>query len=63
MKLSERQSCRQILNLRCAARVLGVRPENLKREAEAGRVPCARLGDEFVFSLSHLERTLEQEAS
>lgn len=52
-----------LLPLKSAARALGVKPESLKAEADAGRVPFTKLGDEYVFALQALERSLERRAA
>jgi hypothetical protein len=44
--------------LKSAARVLGVKPANLQSEADAGRVPFTKVGDEYLFALAALEETL-----
>ncbi len=48
----------KLLSLRTAARAIGVRPENLRAEADAGNVPHIRLGDDYLFVLKSLETTL-----
>ena len=48
----------KLLPLKSAARVLGVKPDNLRREADAGRVPFTTCGDEYLFALAALEATL-----
>jgi hypothetical protein len=51
-----------LLPLKAAARVLGVRPDSLRSEADAGRVPFTKIGDEYLFLLSALEAVLVQRA-
>lgn len=56
---------RQIANLfplRSAARILGVKPASLQSEADAGRVPFTKCGDEYLFSIKALEKTLLERA-
>lgn len=38
--------------------MLGVKPENLRSEADAGRVPFTKVGDEYLFALMALEQAL-----
>jgi hypothetical protein len=47
-----------LLPLKAAARVLGVKPESLRSEADASRVPFTKVGDEYLFALEALEKTL-----
>jgi hypothetical protein len=48
----------KLLPLKTAARAIGVRPENLRAEADAGKVPHIRLGDDYLFALDSLESSL-----
>jgi hypothetical protein len=48
----------KLLPLRSAAKVLGIKPENLRREADSGNVPHTKIGDDYLFSLTALEKTL-----
>lgn len=52
----------KLLPLKSAARVLGVKPESLQREADAGRVPFTKVGDEYLFALLALETALLERA-
>jgi hypothetical protein len=47
-----------LLPLKAAARAIGVRPENLRAEADAGKVPHTKLGDDYLFGLKALETSL-----
>lgn len=52
----------QLLNLVTMARVLGVPKSWLKDEADAGRVPCLRAGDRYLFAPDAVERVLADRA-
>lgn len=52
-----------ILPLKLAAKVLGVRPENLQIEADAGRLPFTKIGDEYLFLLTELEAAIARRVS
>ena len=45
-------------SLRCAAAQLGVPVNWLRQEADAGRVPCLRVGRRRLFSVPDLQRIL-----
>jgi hypothetical protein len=53
----------KLLSLKAAARAIGVQPENLQAEADAGRVPHTRIGADYLFSLVALESALSARAS
>ena len=46
------------IQLAHAARLMGVRSEWLRTEAEAGRLPGFKAGDDWLFDLPRLERAL-----
>jgi len=46
-----------------AARLLGIRSDWLRMEAEAGRLPGFLAGDRWLFDLPTLERALHQRVS
>lgn len=48
----------KLLPLRTAARALGIQQKSLKAEADAGRVPHIRVGDDYLFSLAATEAVL-----
>jgi hypothetical protein len=52
----------RILPLTVMARRLGVRRKNLKAEAESGRLPCIRIGEDLLFDPEAVERTLATRA-
>jgi hypothetical protein len=53
----------KLLSLKAAARALGVKPESLQAEADAGRVPHTRIGADYLFSLAALESVLSARAA
>jgi hypothetical protein len=52
----------QLVSLGHLARRLGIPPQWLREEAEAGRLPCARTGSGFVFDAEVVERVLLERA-
>ena len=46
-----------------AAALLGVPVKWLRREADAGRVPCLRAGDRVLFNIRAAEQALLERAS
>lgn len=46
------------LPLRAAARAIGIKPTDLRADADAGRVPFTKIGDEYIFELAALERAI-----
>lgn len=52
----------QLLPLKRAARVLGIKSASLQADADAGRVPFTKIGDEYLFVLSALEAALTERA-
>jgi hypothetical protein len=53
---------KRILPLRVAARALGVKPDDLKADADAGLVPFTKVGSAYVFELCALERAITSRA-
>jgi hypothetical protein len=49
--------------LRLTARALKVKPEWLRDEALAGRVPCLRAGDDLLFNLNAVRAVLAERAA
>jgi len=52
-----------LLPLRAAARVIGVKPESLQAEADAGRLPFTKIGQEYMFLLDALESAIAERAN
>jgi excisionase family DNA binding protein len=50
----------EVLSLARAARRLGVTGAWLRTEAEAGRLPCLRAGNRYLFDLDALTRALSE---
>ena len=48
----------KLLSLKAAARAIGVRADNLRAEADAGKVPYIRIGDDYLFAIKSLENAL-----
>lgn len=63
--MNERRStAARLVALPVMAADLGVRPEDLRREALAGRVPCVRVGDRsLLFDRERIRRLLLDRAS
>lgn len=54
---------RMYLSSATAAQRLGVPSAWLRREADAGRVPCLRVGRRLMFNLDAVRETLERRSS
>lgn len=52
----------RLVSLGHLARRLGIPPQWLRDEARAGRIPCARAGDGFLFDVEVVERVLLERA-
>ena len=53
----------EILVLNRMARYLGVRANWLKAEAKAGRVPCLKAGDRYLFCAEAVQSALAKRAA
>lgn len=53
----------QLLTLARLARRLGVTQHWLREEADAGRIPCLRAGNRYLFSLEAMDNALAERAS
>jgi hypothetical protein len=56
------ESRQPLLPLKAVAKALGIRPENVRAEADAGRLPHTKLGDDYLFSLPDVESALLKRA-
>jgi len=48
----------KLMPLAAMAHYLGIRPKALRAEADAGRVPCVRAGDAYLFNPPAVEAAL-----
>jgi hypothetical protein len=53
----------EVLSLHRAARRIGVTSRWLRAEADAGRVPCLRAGNRYLFDLEAVGRELSRRAA
>ena len=53
----------ELLPIGAMARRLGVPPKELRREAEAGTIPCTRVGAAMLFNPKAVERVLLERAA
>lgn len=51
-----------LLPLRTAARLTGLKPENLRAEVEAGRLPAIKVGDQYLYPLQAIRAALLERA-
>jgi excisionase family DNA binding protein len=51
-----------LLPVKGIARVFGLKPENIRAEADAGKLPHTRVGDEYLFNLAAVEAALLERA-
>ena len=47
-----------LLPLRTAARLTGLKPENLRAEVEAGKLPSVKVGDQHLYPLQAIRAAL-----
>jgi len=48
----------KLINLKSMARMIGVKPESLQAEADAGRVPFVTVGEERLFPVEGVKQSL-----
>ncbi len=47
-----------LLPLRTAAKLTGLKPENLRAEVEAGRLPGIKVGDQYLYPIRAIKAAL-----
>lgn len=56
------ETTKKVLPLKAAARAIGLKPDDLKADADAGLVPFTKVGGEYVFELHALEAAIATRA-
>ena len=49
-----------LLPLKTAARLLGLKPENLQCEVAAGKLPAVKVGDQYLYPVEAIKKSLQK---